>query len=145
LRQAVYLNPSEGIKFPQTGILENKSTLLNFEALQKTNFIKRLQLNNPNQIDIEINIAVPAMLVLTEVWYPGWKATIDGEPTKVYRVNYCQRGVWLKKGSHRVRFYFQPKAWQWGLGVSLLTLGLILITAIIIFAKHLFLLRRVIK
>jgi hypothetical protein len=136
LRQAVYINPSEGIKFPQTGILENKNTLLSFEALQKINFIKRLQLNNPNQIDIEINVTVPAMLVLT---------TIDGEPTKVYRVNYCQRGVWLKKGSHKVRFYFQPRAWQWGAGVSLLTLGLVLIMVIIISVKHLFLLRRVIK
>ncbi len=145
LRRAVYLNPSEGIEFPKTGILENKDTLLHFEALQKVNFIKRLQLDNPNQIDIEIEVTVPAMLVLTEVWYPGWKATINGQPTKIYRVNYCQRGVWLEKGRHKVRFYFQPAAWQRGLGVSLLTLGLMLIMIATILVKRLFSLSRAIR
>ncbi|MBM3245342.1 MAG: hypothetical protein FJZ15_06090, partial [Candidatus Omnitrophica bacterium] len=116
LRRAVYLDPAEGIKFKETGTIEDKNVPLHFETLQNVNHIERLRLRNPNQIDIEIKVTVPAMLVLTEVWYPGWKVTVNGKSRKVYRVNYCQRGVWLEKGSHKVRFYFQPKVWQWGAG-----------------------------
>ena len=62
------------------------------------------------------------MLVLTEVWYPGWRATVDGESRPVLRANYAFRAVRLGSGQHQVRLTFAPRSWGLGLAVSGLTL-----------------------
>lgn len=124
LHEAVYISTGEGIK--STKIIN--TMVSHFEFLQRVNQIEKLKLDNPNQIDIEINVTVPAMLVLTEIWYPGWQAAIDGKSTKVYRVNYCQRGVWLEKGKHKVVFRFRPLAWRIGGAITLATAGLMLVS-----------------
>ena len=124
LHRAVYVDFNSGVE-PQETAIEDITGLSHFEALQQVNSIKRLNLDNPNQIEVDIEIKTPAMLVLTEVWYPGWMVTVDGRPAEIHRVNYCQRGVWLDKGRHYVRFYFKPVAWRIGMGISLGTLALI--------------------
>ena len=116
--------------------LKNKELILEdyrdrFNILQKENFIKRIDFDNPNKIDIAIEVKIPAMLVLSEVWYPGWEVIVDGEPKPVHRVNYCQRGVWLEKGTHYVKFRFKPQKWQWGLMVSLGTMALLLMVTVV--------------
>lgn len=127
LRQAVYVSSSEAVQLRKFDIDSGKDMVSHFADLQQTNRILQLNLDNPNRIEVDIEINKPAMLVLTEVWYPGWEAFIDNKPTQVYRVNYCQRGVWLEKGKHRVQFRFRPVAWRWGAGISLGTMVLILI------------------
>jgi len=125
LRRAVYMNPSEcpqSLKFDTDSAEDSASYFAN---LQQTNQIFRLNLDNPNRIEVDIEVNKPAMLVLTEVWYPGWGATIDGRAAPLYRVNYCQRGIWLEKGKHEVRFRFLPLAWRWGMGISLGVIALL--------------------
>jgi len=51
-----------------------------------------------------------ALLILTDTYYPGWKAEVDGEETEVLRVNFVQRGVLLEPGDHEVVFAFEPAA-----------------------------------
>ncbi|MBD3263574.1 MAG: YfhO family protein, partial [Candidatus Omnitrophica bacterium] len=63
-------------------------------------------------------IDIPAMLVFTDVWYPGWKATVDGRRVRIYRVNYCQRGIYLKEGNHKVEMMFFPGLLKAGLIIS---------------------------
>jgi membrane protein YfhO len=66
-----------------------------------------------------------AELVLTDTFYPGWKATVDGKPVPVHRVDYLLRGVTLAPGHHVVTFRYEPKSWRIGWIVSLLAaLGL---------------------
>lgn len=129
LRKAVYVGFDSGIK-PSETMVKNVSDLY-FDLLQKMNPVKRVNMYNPNRIDIEIEINVPAMCVLTEIWYPGWEAAVDNQPVKIYRVNYCQRGVWLEKGKHNVVFRFRPRAWQLGVIISIGTAIFILILVVI--------------
>ena len=63
-----------------------------------------------------------SLLVLTDVHYPGWKATVDGEPAEIERVNYLMRGVVVPPGSHEVEFRYEPLSWTTGWIVSLLAL-----------------------
>jgi hypothetical protein len=71
----------------------------------------------------------PALLVLTDTWFPGWKATVDGEPAEVERVDYLIRGVPVPAGAHTVVFTYEPLSFRAGWIVSLLALLVILAAA----------------
>jgi uncharacterized membrane protein YfhO len=69
----------------------------------------------------------PAYLVFAEVWYPGWRAWVDGVEAPIYRANFAFRAVYLATpGEHTVVMRFQPATFQWGLAITILTtLGLL--------------------
>jgi hypothetical protein len=73
----------------------------------------------------------PALLVLTDSWDPGWKATVDGRDTPLRRVDYLIRGVGVPAGSHRVELRYRPTSWRAGWIVSSLALVLIVAAAVI--------------
>ncbi len=62
------------------------------------------------------------LLVLTDVFYPGWKATVDGRSEPIHRVDYLLRGVRLPPGAHTVRFAYEPASFRAGWIVSVLAL-----------------------
>jgi hypothetical protein len=72
-----------------------------------------------------------AMLVLTDVAYPGWQVTVDGRAAAIHQVDYLLRGVMLPAGSHRVEFRYRPASFRAGWIISALALlvviGLLLI------------------
>jgi hypothetical protein len=63
-------------------------------------------------------------LVVSEVWHPGWRATIDGVPASLYRTDIALMGVWVPPGSHEVRFSFRPPGWTLRLTLAYLCSGL---------------------
>jgi hypothetical protein len=79
---------------------------------------------------VEAEARERSLLVLTDVHFPGWKATVDGEPAKIERVDYLLRGVVLPAGAHRVDFRYEPKSWRIGWIVSLLALIVLAATAL---------------
>jgi uncharacterized membrane protein YfhO len=58
--------------------------------------------------------------------YPGWRATIDGRPAKVYQTDYVLRGVVVPPGDHVVEFRFSPASFWLGLCVSAASAALLL-------------------
>ena len=71
---------------------------------------------------IESRARRPSLLVLTDVWYPGWKATVDGKPATIERVDYLMRGVKVPPGTHRVEMRYEPASWRAGWIISLVSL-----------------------
>ncbi len=67
------------------------------------------------------------MLVLTDMWYPGWRAYVDGVEQPIYRVYHAFRGVSVPAGSHTVEFVYQPGMIAWGAGVSLASLAALVV------------------
>ena len=61
----------------------------------------------------------PGELVLTDLYYPCWKVTLDGKPAELHRVDYLLRGTTLPPGRHRVEFRYEPASWRAGWIVSL--------------------------
>ena len=57
-------------------------------------------------------------LWLSELFYPGWKATINGRSEPIYRANGIFRALKLEKGHFDVRFRYEPSSFYWGLVVS---------------------------
>ena len=54
------------------------------------------------------------LLVLTDVYYPGWIATIDGVEAPIHRVDYAFRGVSVPAGDHLVEFTYRPSSFRYG-------------------------------
>jgi hypothetical protein len=81
---------------------------------------------DPERVVVEATAERPAELVLTDLWYPGWKVEVDGRETDLHRVNYLLRGASLSPGRHRVQFSYEPLSFRVGALVSLVALlGLI--------------------
>ncbi|MDI6778010.1 MAG: YfhO family protein [Patescibacteria group bacterium] len=74
------------------------------------------------EIIIETKMENDGFLVLTDQYYPGWEASIDGKEVEIYPTDYTFRSVYLKKGSHSVRFVYDPASYKIGKIISILTL-----------------------
>ncbi len=72
----------------------------------------------PNRVVLDVDGDAPGYLVLADVWYPGWKAAVDGEGRQVYRANYLFRAVEVPAGKHEVTFTFEPDSYRLGKAVS---------------------------
>jgi hypothetical protein len=72
---------------------------------------------SPNRIVVEARLEAPGLLVLSEVWYPGWGVRSDGQEVALHRVEGTLRGVFLDRGRHTVEFRYQP--WTAWLGLAL--------------------------
>ncbi len=72
----------------------------------------------PNQVIITTNTQHSTLLLLTDTDYPGWLATIDNQPTKIYTADGVYRAIELPAGQHEVKFMYQPKSFQLGLLVT---------------------------
>ncbi len=77
----------------------------------------RIKTYRPNRIDVELD-GTAGWLVLSEVWFPGWKATVDGETTHVYRGNHAFRAVPVPAGSRSVVLEFLPQSYVLGWWIS---------------------------
>ncbi|TWJ13382.1 YfhO family protein [Geobacter argillaceus] len=75
-------------------------------------------------IDLAASTAANALLVLGEKYYKGWKATVDGKPAEIQRVDYILRGVYLPPGNHEVRFVFDPLPFKVGKYLTLASFAL---------------------
>ena len=58
-----------------------------------------------NKVNIETQNSNEGFLVLSDAYYPGWKATVDGAETKIYKTNVAFRGIFVPAGHHVVKFY----------------------------------------
>ena len=66
----------------------------------------------PDRIEVEVETKQPGILVVHEVYYPGWFAEVDGKPMRILRANVLFRGVDVGEGRHIVVFRFQPFAFS---------------------------------
>ena len=79
-------------------------------AVQDTASIVTIQSYEPNRLTYEVNTGKGGVLVFSEIYYPGWKATIDGQPAELGRVNYILRALHIAPGKHQVELSFFPKS-----------------------------------
>ena len=70
--------------------------------------IVKLDKYEPNNLQYTVNSKNGGVVVFSEVYYPGWTATIDGQPAELGRVNYILRAVSVKPGKHTVVLDFHP-------------------------------------
>jgi hypothetical protein len=74
---------------------------------------------SPEQIVIDVNAPQPGYLVLTDAYYPGWTATVDGRPAEIERADIMFRAVKIPSGQHRVEMRYQLQSFSIGLAISI--------------------------
>ena len=80
---------------------------------------------SPNEIEFKVNASRPGILFLSDNYYPGWKAEIDGKKAKILRADYTFRAVSVPLGKHTVKFVYDPQSFKLGLYAALFGFTLI--------------------
>ena len=64
----------------------------------------------PNRLKYEVNSEKGGVVVFSEIYYPGWTATVDGKEVELGRVNYILRALRVEGGNHQVELAFFPRS-----------------------------------
>lgn len=86
----------------------------------------------PERISVTAELSAPAVLMFSEMYYPGWRATVDGVARDVLPVNTALRGVHVEAGRHDVVLTYEPDSLKQGMVVSagaLVVLAVLLVLA----------------
>jgi hypothetical protein len=87
--------------------------------------VARVVESSDGVLEIETQAGAPSFLVTSDLFYPGWEATVDGARARVFQTDYVLRGVAVPAGRSRVRFEFRPPGLQLGAGLSAASLALV--------------------
>ncbi len=93
-----------------------------------------IQQYEAERVVIAATTSQPGVLVLTDVAYPGWTATVDGQPAEVERVDYLLRGIPLSTGAHTVELRYRP--WSYTIGAAMTLLTLVTLVPVLLFAGN---------
>lgn len=81
---------------------------------------------NSQKIKLKVTTSKAGWLVLSQSYYPGWQAYIDGEEVEIYPADYLLQAIKMPKGQHQIKFVYRPLSFYFGLLVSLLSFGFVL-------------------
>lgn len=112
-RSMVYLEKAPGVALPDSSVPATGSASITAYDV--------------NAITVRAESAENGILVTGEIDYPGWSATIDGQPVEVLRANSCLRAVALPKGTHTVVFTFAPPSFS---SAGMLSLGVLIVSVL---------------
>lgn len=84
-----------------------------------------------NQLDIEMESFSKGLLVVSDTWYPGWYATVNGVPARIYKVNGAFRGVRVPAGRSTVVMTYEPFSFRLGALISIASLCVVLVLLLI--------------
>lgn len=114
----------------QVAVIEGDPPLAQLAALAEgqatANSSVQITEYRDNEVKLRVKTERPGLLVLSDTYYPGWKAYVDGEKTPIYATDVALRSVYLEAGEHEVRFVYWPASFRLGAlisGLSLLALG----------------------
>lgn len=105
---------------PQSPVPDASSTELGTAAVTH---------RSANALTVEVDAVEGCLLVVSEAYYPGWHAYIDGEEAEVLPVYHAFRGVIVPEGKHTVAFRMEPESFYMGLTISAAGLGAGLVIA----------------
>jgi hypothetical protein len=120
--QAAFRNPKVDLR--DTVLLE--SVAPDLQACAGEDDIQ-MPAHTPNGLRITAKLNCRGMVVLTDTWFPGWRATVDGKSATIYRVDGAVRGVVVEAGEHVIEMRYRPGSVFLGLGLTLLAGAIVLV------------------
>ncbi len=80
----------------------------------------------PERVKVQAHLGAPGYLVLTDAYYPGWRALVDGRLAEIERADYYFRAVYLEEGEHTIEFVYAPLSFKVGVAISLASLAFVI-------------------
>jgi hypothetical protein len=99
-------------------------TALRLQASQKLSSGSNVVVSeySPSRVEVQAASDRKGVLVLLDTYYPGWRARVDGQETRINCFGNVYRGIEFPPGKHHVTFTYEPDSFRYGLWMSLLTL-----------------------
>lgn len=69
---------------------------------------------DPQSVEMAVTTTAAGYLILLDTYYPGWIATVDGDPTPIYPANTIGRAIYVPPGEHLVKFQYRPLSFRVG-------------------------------
>jgi hypothetical protein len=101
------------------------------ELAEKPRFISY----TPSASELKVDLPTPGLLVMSDLYYPGWTALVDGVSQPIYAANLTMRGVYVPAGVHQIEFVYAPLSFKLGVSISLITLILIAVAFFVTWRK----------
>ncbi len=120
-----------GTRVVTTTVIEAPSQPLDANDISGTATIRH---DEPERVEIEVDIASTAYLILADTFDPGWSASIDDTPTQIAPANIAFRAVLVPAGKHRVIFTYRPARFALGLGFT--SFGLIVAACFLLWPRR---------
>lgn len=120
--EALFIMKPDNIEIPENGYyvhLGSERSLVNVKTYTPTEII----------IDAQTT-QLPGLLYIADTFDEGWKATIDGNQAPIIRTNFAFRGIQIPPGQHQVRVWYQPDSFNYGLVISSIGAGLVMLLII---------------
>jgi hypothetical protein len=113
-RHTVLLESGTNVQSKLPGTAESQPGATSAESVTAS-------LYSPEKVVLDVNATAPGWVVLTDAWYPGWEATIDGKSVPVEVADHAYRAVKVDPGKSTITMQFNPPSWTWGSLISILT------------------------
>jgi hypothetical protein len=119
-QEALELVFDGGVNFDAEVILTGDHQVLEQECLSFDYPIKIIS-EHPNKAVIQLGAHQPGWVVLSDVFYPGWRAYVDDEPSQIQPANYLFRAIEVPAGEHEITFTYRPWSFYSGVLISSLS------------------------
>lgn len=86
----------------------------------------------PNRLVYKASTSKDGVVVFSEIYYPGWRATIDGQPVDIARADYILRAINVPAGEHTIEMWFDPQSIQVTESIAYAALALLLIGVMVL-------------
>ena len=88
----------------------------NTQGTYKIEFLKY----SPGYIKLTCTTSQPGLFFISDTYFPGWHAIVDGKASKVMRVDYAFQGLWLTQGTHTIELNYDPASFKYGVLLSII-------------------------
>ena len=92
--------------------------------------VVRLVSYEANELKYEVESPTGGIVVFSEVFYPGWKATLDDQPLSLARANYVLRAAYVPAGRHVIHMEFKPASVSTTETIAYVALALLLVALV---------------
>ncbi len=112
--------------FETTAVPFDLATSNKQQANTLTSDISR-SMADASHLSYHVTTSASAWLILSETYYPGWQATVDGQATPILPVDYLLRAIPLSAGEHTIDMSFHPLSFTIGAFISVLAIGAVIV------------------
>lgn len=124
----------EGVDLSKTGFLyKNKHANVKKVGNELRHYFneEKVVIENYKADEVTLNVTMksPGLLVLSDLFFPGWQVYVDDQKKEMLNVDYILRGVFLEPGQHTVRFSYEPSVLKYGLYFSMLFFIIMIVLA----------------